>query len=201
MQILKLKPWRSSEGDAAGTAGTAIAQCAEMTVGAEMTVQAEITMAQAGLYRLRYRVLGSTSGLRIPERMNPERRHELWRHTCFEVFVMEPDGSYYEFNFSPSTQWAVYRFDGYRRAMTEPSFPSAPRINLAVTPDSLVLDATIDVQRLLDPEARSRARISLAAVIEDRDGRLSYWALAHPPGKPDFHHPDGFIAALPDNGD
>jgi hypothetical protein len=35
-------------------------------------------------------------------------------------------------------------------------------------------------------------RLGLSAVIEDIDGRLSYWALKHPPGKPDFHHPDSF---------
>ncbi|HEY5791515.1 MAG TPA: DOMON-like domain-containing protein [Gammaproteobacteria bacterium] len=189
MQKLELKAWHSREGDAAGTAE------------AGMTLGAEITTAQAGLHRFRYLVRGSTSGLRIPAPVNPERRHELWRHTCFEAFVMQPDGSYYEFNFSPSTQWALYRFDGYRRAMTEPSLPSAPRIDLAVIPDSLVLDATLDLQGLLDPAARSRPRVALAAVIEDSDGRLSYWALTHPAEKPDFHHPDGFIAALPDNDD
>jgi hypothetical protein len=30
-------------------------------------------------------------------------------------------------------------------------------------------------------------RIGLAAVIEERSGHKSYWALAHPPGKADFH--------------
>ena len=33
-------------------------------------------------------------------------------------------------------------------------------------------------------------RIGLSAVIETTDGALSYWALAHPAEKPDFHHPD-----------
>jgi hypothetical protein len=32
----------------------------------------------------------------------------------------------------------------------------------------------------------------LAAVIEDTRGDKSYWALAHPPGKADFHHSDTF---------
>ena len=27
-------------------------------------------------------------------------------------------------------------------------------------------------------------------------GGISYWALAHPPGKPDFHHADGFALEL-----
>jgi hypothetical protein len=34
-------------------------------------------------------------------------------------------------------------------------------------------------------------------VIEETNGRLSYWALAHPPGKPDFHHSDCFALELP----
>ena len=32
--------------------------------------------------------------------------------------------------------------------------------------------------------------IGLSAIIEEEDGTISYWALAHPPGRPDFHHPD-----------
>jgi hypothetical protein len=32
----------------------------------------------------------------------------------------------------------------------------------------------------------------MAAVIEDDAGGLSYWGLRHAPGKPDFHHPNGF---------
>ena len=38
--------------------------------------------------------------------------------------------------------------------------------------------------------------VSLSAVIEETSGRKSYWALAHPPGKPDFHHPDSFACVL-----
>jgi hypothetical protein len=37
----------------------------------------------------------------------------------------------------------------------------------------------------------------LAAVIEEEGAVKSYWALAHPPGKPDFHHPTCFAATLP----
>ena len=39
--------------------------------------------------------------------------------------------------------------------------------------------------------------IGLSAVLEQQDGTKSYWALAHPPGAPDFHHPDCFVARLP----
>ena len=39
-------------------------------------------------------------------------------------------------------------------------------------------------------------QLGLAAVIESADGALSYWALRHPPGEPDFHHRDAFALAL-----
>ena len=42
------------------------------------------------------------------------------------------------------------------------------------------------------------AAFGLTAVIETLDGAISYWALAHPAEKPDFHHPDSFILILPE---
>jgi hypothetical protein len=53
----------------------------------------------------------------------------------------------------------------------------------------LELDAVIAV-------AAGRLAIGLSAVIEEQDGRLSYWALRHPPGKPDFHYPEAFALEL-----
>ena len=39
-------------------------------------------------------------------------------------------------------------------------------------------------------------RLGLCAVIEEESGVLSYWALKHRPGRPDFHHPDGFVLEI-----
>ena len=56
---------------------------------------------------------------------------ELWQHTCFEAFVRASSGSeYYEFNFSPSTQWAVYRFTDYRNGMCVAAEVSTPPIDV-----------------------------------------------------------------------
>ena len=41
-----------------------------------------------------------------------------------------------------------------------------------------------------------RLQLGLSAVIEEVNGRKSYWALAHPVGKPDFHHNDCFTLEL-----
>jgi hypothetical protein len=45
-------------------------------------------------------------------------------------------------------------------------------------------------------EHAGKVALGLAAVIEEQDGALSYWALRHPAGTPDFHHPEAFALAL-----
>ena len=62
----------------------------------------------------------------------------------------------------------------------------SPAIVVRIAPSELRLSASIAV-----PHARE-LRIGLAAVVEEKSGALSYWALRHAPGKPDFHHPDAF---------
>ena len=66
----------------------------------------------------------------------------------------------------------------------------APEIALRIGQRKLELSASIAV-----PED-STLLVALAAVIEDRSGALSYWALRHAPGKPDFHHPQGFALQI-----
>ena len=39
-------------------------------------------------------------------------------------------------------------------------------------------------------------RLGLAAVIEEKVGGPSYWALAHRRGKPDFHDPRSFASQI-----
>ena len=137
-----------------------------------------------------YFVTGSISDLRLPPVTAAARTDELWRNTCFEVFVRtSPGAGYYELNFAPSTQWAAYRFDGYRSGMRAAVEISAPRVEVKTTPQCCALQASLDLARF---PRDGRWRLGLSAVIEETSGRKSYWALAHPPGKADFHHADCF---------
>ena len=106
---------------------------------------------------------------------------------------MAEDGpGYREFNFSPSGEWAVYAFRSYRVG-GELDVELAPGIVVRRTMNRLELDAEI-CQDILPPGRP--LRLGLSAVMEDADGELSYWALRHPPGKPDFHHTDAFALQL-----
>jgi hypothetical protein len=156
--------------------------------GSVTGIEVEVLRAQDAL-ALTYRLAGRIADLAIPSPASPARADELWKRTCFEAFVrLLPGEAYFEFNFSPSGQWAAYRFDGYRVGMAPVDTPP-PGIALETTPGALTLTATLR----LPP---GPCRLALNAVIEDRAGDRSYWALAHPPGKPDFHHAAGFIVDL-----
>jgi len=52
------------------------------------------------------------------------------------------------------------------------------------------------LDRLSSLPLDARWRLGLSALIEEPSGHKSYWALAHPPGKADFHHPDCFAHEL-----
>jgi hypothetical protein len=131
--------------------------------------------------------------IRIPPIAAATRADNLWQHTCFEAFIgASSDGSYYEFNFSPSTQWAAYRFSGYREGMSPATEIDAMPIETCSGAERYTLQASLDLAQLSDLPRNSALRLGLSAVIEDTHGSKSYWALAHPPGKPDFHHADCF---------
>ena len=147
---------------------------------------------------LLYVVTGQIGDLRLRPVVAPARTDELWRHTCFEAFVRSsPGAAYYEFNFAPSTQWAAYRFDDYRSGMRVANEIGAPRIEVQTAPDHFTLRAALELGAFSDLP-RGAWRLGLSAVIEEASGRKSYWALAHPTGKPDFHHADGFACELPE---
>lgn len=170
----------------------------ESPCAAVTAIAAEATRPRAGLLVLRYVLTGSVSDLRLPPPTAPIRADELWRHTCFEAFVSAPNrDGYLEFNLAPSSQWAAYRFTGYRQGMAPVEGLPTPGIEMKSTGEGFELHATLNLERAADLPADASWRLGLSAVIEAADGAISYWALAHPPGRADFHHSDCFAAELP----
>ena len=103
-----------------------------------------------------------------------------------------PDAEYYELNFSPSGQWAAYQFSGYRSGMRVAGEITTIPIEVRPSADGCALQASLDPDQLTGLTRKRAWRVGLSAVIEDTNGEMSYWALAHPSGKPDFHHADSF---------
>ena len=145
-----------------------------------------------------YALHGDVARVRIPAVGAGRRSDDLWKHTCFEAFVAAAGAAaYYEFNFSPACDWAAYRFEDYRTGMSAATLNAAPGLQVRRTARQLDLTATVHLGGLASLCEAPALALALAVVVEEDDGRLSYWALQHAPGSPDFHDPDGFIFELP----
>jgi hypothetical protein len=156
-------------------------------------IDVDVARPSPGRLVLSYVVHGKISDLRLPAITAPARGDELWQQTCFEAFAGTAAGAaYYELNFAPSTRWAAYRFSGYRSGMRIATEISAPTIDVQSASDRYTLQVALKLDELSDLLHDAGWRLGLAAITEDTRGGRSYWALAHPPGKPDFHHFDCF---------
>ena len=151
---------------------------------------------------LTYRVFGDLAQIKVPDLKEADpslagRKDELWRTTCFECFY-GPAGSdeYIEANFALTMDWAIYRFDSYRQGM-RPSSLSVEGMMGRLGPDFIELGVHLPLEGFVRPDLPAvKLRLGLSAVIEATDGSISYWALAHPSDKPDFHHPESFALPL-----
>lgn len=155
-------------------------------------VEADVVRDERGALRLCYRMLGDAHRVvaaPLAPGTRPQQRDELWRHTCCELFVQDVAGDgYYEYNFAPCGDWAAYRFSGYRTGRVSLE-TAAPHVVIECSPAALALTVTLADQPL---DALSERRIGIACIVETPPAELSYWALAHPPGRPDFHHARAF---------
>ena len=143
-----------------------------------------------GRFMLRWQVDGA-QGLVVPPFAGKGRADGLWQTTCFELFLKAPGTAYREYNFSPSQRWAAYGFADYRQEMAEQPLADVPVITHAMG-ERLFTCTVMLAGNMLDDALCA----GLCAVIEEKGGHKSYWALAHAPGQPDFHAASCFTAAI-----
>jgi hypothetical protein len=158
-------------------------------VSASVRIEARATLC------VHYLLAGTVDQVRVAE-----QTHEgdpLWQHTCFELFVgATNDAEYYEFNFSPSGAWTLLGFRDYRDGGPMHVESLKPKITARREEHGLRLDAEVPLEYLPGVHSGVQLSIGLSAVVEEIAGTLSYWALKHPPGQPDFHHADNFAIQL-----
>lgn len=156
-------------------------------------IDVDVERLPAGTLSVRYTASGNIGQLLLPAKSTPERTDLLWHHTCFEAFIKpQPGEAYFELNASPSTKWALYSFSSFREGMANAAAISISPIQVEAGRDSLAV--TTSVKGL---PREPLWRVALSAIIEETNGRKSFWALKHPPEKPDFHHNDCFDLQLP----
>jgi len=147
-------------------------------------------------YQLAWPADDSAAAVLLPgAKVTPQRRDQLWAHTCLEIFIAIPgERRYWEVNMAPNGDWAVYRLDDYRQGLR-------PEPQLSALPFQLLRQLGLLELRLhwnLPAELAAAAELELgaSAVIEHLDGEISYWALNHPAPQADFHHRQSFALRI-----
>jgi hypothetical protein len=160
-------------------------------------IRARVGRTADGILAVSYSLEGDVDRLRVPSPRTPRIAERLWQHTCCEIFVARKRSpAYHEFNFGPSGEWAAYAFVRYRDGGLLAEDELNPGITIRSTAATFELDARVPLGRLSPRHLDAGLVLGLSAIVEDESGTLSYWALRHPPGAPDFHHPDAFALEL-----
>ncbi|MCE3010142.1 MAG: hypothetical protein LW875_05980 [Proteobacteria bacterium] len=114
------------------------------------------------------------------------RKHELWKHTCFEAFL-RPSGlnQYFEVNISPGLGWNVYEFESYRA-------PQPPRESEALVPEKILWkDCVLEAHFRHSWTTGISLEASLCSILKISD-QTFYFSQKHEGQKPDFHQPESF---------
>ena len=145
---------------------------------------------------LRYSLLSTLAELLIPTPADiPARKNELWKETCFELFLaVRGSPTYWEFNLSPAGHWNVYRFASYRQGMEEEKIFTSMDFSVQRQSESLLLDVEVNLDKIIQEKQPIEA--GLSAVITLRTGELTYWALTHGGRQADLHRRDSFVVKL-----
>ena len=146
---------------------------------------------------VQYVVGGDVENILLPApSSDSERKHNLWKATCFEFFIAIKDQpQYWEFNLSPSGNWNVYAMDAYRQVnmREEIVFTQLP-FEFRKTNDEIFLDISVDLNPIIQPE--NILEIGITTIIQTDNDSESYWALAHPGQNADFHLRDSFTLVV-----
>ncbi|HAU21393.1 MAG TPA: hypothetical protein DCS24_02175 [Erythrobacter sp.] len=160
-------------------------------------IEARLKNSDPNWLTIRWKI-DDAARLVVPPTGGKKRSDELWKRTCFEIFLKPSTGdSYQEWNFSPSRQWNAYAFEGYRDGMRV--------LEVSREPDSVWHGGNsfalfdVSVPRVALP--RTECAIAISAVIEEEE-RMSYWSIAHPDtARPDFHHSACYAGLLDPRGE
>jgi len=162
----------------------------------KISITGEISLHK-NIVDLHYLPAGEIEDVLLPSTsVNPRRKDELWKATCFEFFLAIKDQpQYWEFNMSPSGDWNVYHMDAYRRiGFREETSIHLSEFEFARETNRFTLDVIVDLSPII--LQAQVLEVGITAIIQTKDDNETYWAVTHPAPFADFHLRESFILGL-----
>ena len=165
----------------------------------DLRISAQLQLGERSLI-LFYLLEGQWDSLSFPQTAKtPGFQDELWKTTCFEIFLQRAgELDYQEWNFSPSGNYAHYHFLKYReRTVDVPPQKLQSPIIIDKQDQIWKLKVEIPWETVGSSRLTEKWNYSLAAVTHDKiKNERHYWALTHAGPKPDFHDARSFTGSL-----
>jgi len=140
-------------------------------------------------YLLTYSICGDISEIIIPVieyiPKSYKRHDELWKTTCFELFLgSKKHRKYIEVNLSSDYKYNIYSFDDYRSNMKEERSMILKSIKNNIAKQKLTLNYILKSKKVINI---NDLRFNITAVIKYKNQKIEYWAINHNKEKADFH--------------
>ncbi len=150
----------------------------------KIKVYATIELKRENL-KVEYEIVGDVSDYHFPKESQQKRANELWKDTCFELFIANASSKeYYEINISPSTEWNAYHFKSYKEEMKESDALFPPFIQTQHLLNRCIFSFQMSFQEsILEKELE----LNLALILLDNQGIRHFYAINRRKEFPDFH--------------
>ena len=156
----------------------------------ELSIEGILTLSSNKIY-LHFRISGALKNYQFPQKDILKRANELWKATCFELFLANSKiQSYYEINISSMLHWNVYSLKKYRAEPKEFIIFSKPFIEIREGDQSYKIDFELECKELYLAEFD---QYNLAVILLNMENKREFWTLNPVGESPDFHNRDGFI--------
>ncbi|CAA6816502.1 MAG: Unknown protein [uncultured Sulfurovum sp.] len=127
----------------------------------------------------------------FPQKSQPQRANELWKSTCFELFLGNSQKeAYYELNFSSSLAWNFYYLRSYRAELQELKLLSEPKISVKENEEVFKIVFELETETFSFKDFDS---YNVASVLLTKEHECTFWSLKAFTDVPDFHHQDNFL--------
>lgn len=120
-----------------------------------------------------------------------KRANELWRTTCFELFLANRENEdYYELNFSSSLAWNFYHLSAYRAEVQEVELLFEPQIEIHIKENVFQVSFEVEVEACFLEQFNL---YNVASILLTKENKRTFWSEKHLTAVPDFHHRDNFL--------
>ena len=139
---------------------------------------------------LTFMLNGEIKNYIVPNKEKLKRANELWKTTCFELFLANSkEEKYYELNISPTLAWNFYTLSEYRAVPKEVAEEIEPLIMSRRDEENYEITFELE-SKTVNFEAFDT--FNLACILLSNAKKRTFWSLNPQHGLPDFHNQQSF---------